>query len=453
MFIGFDYGTSNCAVAVMEQGSPRLLNLGASRYLPSTLHAPHRDAIAGLLAEGLAPAQQAEYLKLRGPVVTRAQMVRRQMREEGLIDELSFGGAALERYLEEPDDGYYIKSPKSFLGAYGLKAPQIALFEDIVCAMMLHVRRQAEQQLGAPIRQAVIGRPVNFQGLAGEESNQQAIAILTEAARLAGFEQVEFLYEPVAAGFEFEARLTEDAVVLVVDIGGGTTDCSMLRMGPGYRDQLDRSGDLLGHSGQRIGGNDFDIRLTVEGMMPLLGMHETLKTGKPLPHPLFWDAAAINDVSAQSRFYSLDTARQLQDLQLDSQPGSKLSRLANLRAHKLSHQLVWRAEQGKIALSEQELNRQSLAELEKGLEAELTREQLANASALLLEKIGELMDEAIAAAGVQPDRIFVTGGSARSPLIASFIRQKLPSIPLEGGDDFGSVAAGLARYAERLFAN
>ena len=82
MFIGFDYGTSNCAVAVMEQGSPRLLNLGASRYLPSTLHAPHRDAIAGLLAEGLAPAQQAEYLKLRGPVVTRAQMVRRQMREE-----------------------------------------------------------------------------------------------------------------------------------------------------------------------------------------------------------------------------------------------------------------------------------------------------------------------------------------------------------------------------------
>ncbi len=92
MFIGFDYGTSNCAVAVMEQGSPRLLNLGASRYLPSTLHAPHRDAIAGLLAEGLAPAQQAEYLKLRGPVVTRAQMVRRQMREEGLIDELCFGG-------------------------------------------------------------------------------------------------------------------------------------------------------------------------------------------------------------------------------------------------------------------------------------------------------------------------------------------------------------------------
>ena len=399
MFIGFDYGTSNCAVAVMEQGSPRLLNLSGAHYLPSTLHAPHRDAIAGLLAEGLAPAQQSEYLKLRGPVVTRAQAVRRQMREEGLIDELSFGAAALERYLEEPDDGYYIKSPKSFLGAYGLKAPQIALFEDIVCAMMLHVRREAEQQLGAPIRRAVVGRPVNFQGLAGEESNRQAIAILSEAARLAGFEQVEFLYEPVAAGFEFEARLNEDAVVLVVDIGGGTTDCSVLRMGPSHRAQLDRSGDLLGHSGQRIGGNDFDIRLTVEGMMPLLGMHETLKTGKP------------------------------------------------------SHQLVWRAEQGKIALSQEESAQQSLAELERGLTAELKRDQLASASTPLLEKIGELMDEAIAAAGVQPDRVFITGGSARSPLIQAFIRQKLPQVPLEGGDDFGSVASGLARYAERLFGN
>ena len=110
---------------------------------------------------------------------------------------------------------------------------------------------------------------------------------------------------------------------------------------------------------------------------------------------LFWDAAAINDVSAQSRFYSLETGRQLQDLQLDSQPGSKLPRLASLRAHKLSHQLVWRAEQGKIALSDHERNHQTLNELEKGLEAELGRDQLASASAPLLEKIGELMEGAI----------------------------------------------------------
>ena len=148
--------------------------------------------------------------------------------------------------------------------------------------------------------------------------------------------------------------------------------------------------------------------------MPLLGMHETLKTGKPLPHPLFWDAAAINDVSAQSRFYSLDTARQLQDLQLDSQPGSKLPRLASLRAHKLSHQLVWRAEQGKIALSDHEHNHQTLNELERA-GGGTHPPQLASASAPLLEKIGELMDEAILAAGVQPDRVFVTAAVPAPP--------------------------------------
>ncbi|KUE78251.1 molecular chaperone [Aeromonas schubertii] len=452
MFVGFDYGTSNCAIAVMEQGAPRLLPLGQGSYLPSTLHSPHRDAIPGLLAELLPETRRARYLTLRGPQVQRAQSLRRELREEGLDDALAIGEAALSAYLEEPEEGYYIKSPKSFLGAYGLKPPQIALFEDIVCAMMLLVKRRAEALTGVPIDRAVIGRPVNFQGLAGEESNRQAIAILTEAASLAGFERVEFLYEPVAAGFEFEARLDADCTVLVVDIGGGTTDCSMLRMGPSYRARLDRSAQMLGHSGQRIGGNDFDIRLTVEGIMPLLGMHERLKSGKPLPHPLFWDAAAINDVAAQSRFYSLTTGRELQDMLLDCPSGSHLARLIRLREHKLSHQVVWRAEQGKIALSSQESALQPLGELERELVVTLTRAQLADSSAPLLGKIGELMDEAIAQAGCQPDRIFITGGSAKSPLIGQFIRTRLPGVPLEGGDDLGSVASGLARYAERLFA-
>lgn len=451
MHVGFDYGTSNCAMAVMEQGTPRLLTLGDAPYLPSTLHAPHRDAIAGLLVEQLPPSRRNRYLTLRGPQIQRAQALRRTLREEGLPDQLSMGEAALQAYLEEPDEGYYIKSPKSFLGASGLNSAQIALFEDIVLAMMLQVKTRAEALLGQPVTRAVIGRPVNFQGLSGEESNRQALAILSEAASLAGFDEVAFLFEPVAAGFEFEARLDADSTVLVVDIGGGTTDCSMLRMGPSYRQQLDRSAQMLGHSGQRIGGNDFDIRLTVEGIMPLLGMHELLKTGKPLPHPLFWDAAAINDVAAQSRFYGLTTGRQLQDMLLDCQPGSLLPRLIRLREHKLSHQVVWRAERGKIALSSEAQSQQPLDELDAGLHAMLTRNQLTLAAEPLLEKIGELMDEAIRQAGTRPDTIFVTGGSAKSPLLAEFIRQRLPGIQVAGGDDLGSVAAGLARHAERLF--
>ncbi len=142
-------------------------------------------------------------------------------------------------------------------------------------------------------------------------------------------------------------------MVLVVDIGGGTTDCSVLRMGPSHRDRLDRDGDLLGHSGQRIGGNDFDIRLTVEGMMPLLGMHETLKTGKPLPHR----CSGMPPPSTTSAPRAASTAwRPPASCRICSSTASPAASWAAspVCAPQAEPPAVWRAEQGKIALSTQE---------------------------------------------------------------------------------------------------
>ncbi|WP_038959880.1 Hsp70 family protein, partial [Yersinia pestis] len=136
-------------------------------------------------------------------------------------DSLLFGLSALAQYIEDPEEVYFVKSPKSFLGANGLKPQQLALFEDLVCAMMFHIKRQAESVLAAEIRQTVIGRPVNFQGSGGEDANRQAEGILLRAAQRAGFRDIAFQFEPVAAGLDFEATLTEEKTVLVVDIGGG----------------------------------------------------------------------------------------------------------------------------------------------------------------------------------------------------------------------------------------
>ncbi|MBF3314015.1 Hsp70 family protein, partial [Leptospira borgpetersenii serovar Hardjo-bovis] len=113
-------------------------------------------------------------------------------------------------------------------------------FEDLVCAMMVHIRQTAQQQADAEIDQAVIGRPINFQGLGGDDATRQAQGILERAARRAGFRDVVFQYEPVAAGLDFEATLSEEQRVLVVDIGGGTTDCSLLLMGPQWCARRDR---------------------------------------------------------------------------------------------------------------------------------------------------------------------------------------------------------------------
>lgn len=112
--------------------------------------------------------------------------------------------------MEDPEEVYFVKSPKSFLGANGLKPQQIAMFEDLVCAMMYHIKRQAESSLNHPITQAVIGRPINFQGTGGEEANAQAQGILDRAAHRAGFQDVTFQFEPVAAGLDFEATLSEE---------------------------------------------------------------------------------------------------------------------------------------------------------------------------------------------------------------------------------------------------
>lgn len=138
--------------------------------------------------------------------------------------------------------------------------------------MMLHIKQQAQSQLSEQITQAVIGRPINFRGLGGDDANAQAQGILERAATRAGFNDVVFQFEPVAAGLDFEATLNDEKRVLVVDIGGGTTDCSLLLMGPQWRQKADRQDSLLGHSGCRIGGNDLDIATAFKCLMPLLGM-------------------------------------------------------------------------------------------------------------------------------------------------------------------------------------
>ena len=453
MRIGFDYGTSNCAVALWQEGRVRRVPLeGSELYLPSTLHAPHRDVIADLLLPLVAQDQRAFFIEQRGVALAKAPRLRAAIEDEGLEYQLLVGRAATDCYLAAPEEGYYLKSPKSFLGATGLSEIQIQLFRDIVAAMMATIKQRAEAQLQADIVQAVIGQPINFQGLGGEESNRQARQILSQAALLAGFREVEFQYEPVAAGLEFESGLSQEQRVLVLDIGGGTTDCSMLRMGPERVRSSSRQEDLLGHSGQRLGGNDFDIRLAVAELMPLCGMNSCNRRGLPMPSKLFWDAMSINDVQAQGRFFAPDTARLLKQLILDGANANLLNRLGWVREHKQTHHLVWEAEQAKIQMSSNEQFSRFVNLLDESLSVPFSHERFAEVSQPLLDKIGELADEAVRQAGVSPQVIFVTGGTARSPVIRNWLQQRFASSQIVEGDHFGSVIAGLARWAERCFA-
>ncbi len=450
--IGFDYGTSNCGVATMENGQPKITPLlGRESYIASNLYAPNRDMIVNWLAQQLPENQRSNYLIERKYQLQKGQAALHELTSDGISSELLFGKTALAQYLDDPEEGYYIKSPKSFLGASGLAESQILFFEDIVACMMSNVKQLAEKALQKEVTQTVIGRPINFQGLHGEESNRQAIKVLTNAAKRVGFKDVAFQYEPVAAGFEFEASLAKETRVLVIDIGGGTSDCSMLLMSPHYSDHHNRSAHLLAHSGVRIAGNDFDIQLALQGIMPSLGMTSLLKTGKPMPTASFRQALAINNIHQQTEFYSAKNRRELLQLSRDAQQPELLKRLITVHDHKLSYQLVNAAEQAKIVLSKQAEQSIALDDIDDGLAVTVSRETLKQANKHTLEQIAQLMQSAIAKAQCQPEVIFVTGGSAKSPVLNAFLQQQIPSIPVVVGDHFGSVTAGLARWAEKIY--
>lgn len=454
MFVGFDYGTSNCAMSYVNNGAVKLIPLeGKSAFIPSTLYAFERSYIAEAIWQQLNDDEhKLLFARSRAALLSQSRAGKIEHSISNVSEGLFFGHDAIEHYVAAPSEGYFIKSPKSFLGASGLRQQSVDFFEDVVAAMMLNVKTRAEAHLGESITQAIIGRPVNFQGINAQLSNQQAQDILAAAGKRIGLTDIEFLFEPIAAGFDFETRLKEDRRVLVVDVGGGTTDCSMVLMGPSHISQFNREQDFLGHTGERIGGNDFDIQLAQKILMPEFGMLSPLKTGLPMPVMPFVNAMAINDIGSQTDFYDLKTGLLLDKLQRETTEPELLARFIHLRQGKHNFAVVREAEQGKIALSAQDNYRSNLDFIEAGLSPLCEANTYAAVSESLLQKISALILEATLQAATKPDIVYVTGGSAKSPLIQKVIRDVLgDEMVIVDGDHFGSVAAGLGVWAQRIF--
>jgi hypothetical chaperone protein len=453
MFVGFDYGSSNCAMGVLNEERVQLIPLEQGKYyLPSTLYTHHSALVVDFVAKHLHGSDHEHaYKTARQPLLNTLAQIKSDLDLQAGDETLFIGREAISEYVQFPEEGYFVKSPKSFFGATGLKQGQINFFEDIATAMILKIKQRAESSLGYTLSQTVIGRPVNFQAVGGEQSNQQAVGILTRAANRAGFKDVEFLYEPLAAGIDYESDLTQDQKVLVIDIGGGTSDCSFVQMGPSFRNKQQRDADFLAHSGKRVGGNDLDIALSYHGLMPLLGLGSTFKSGLPLPNQAFWQACKINDVNLQSQFYSAQHYRELSTQLRDVSAPDLYKRLIHLQQNKQGHQLVQQAEAAKIALSSSESFNCDLTFLDSSLDKDISINELALAVDDSISQIVTLAKQAIADANTTPDVIYLTGGSAQSPLIKAALKTHLGDIKMVNGDHFGSVTAGLTKWANMLY--
>ena len=475
---GIDFGTSNCFAHVASPAGVLPVRLdGADFGLASVAFTARRDVLPRAISEAEVE-RRADRLRIelrrnsgnasRRPDDAALDQIARDTLRREAAEEASqawqdqtffsaldagapvvFGAEAFRRHFAEPMSGFLVKSPKSFLGS-DMDRRRLAAFEDIVTAMLAHIRRAAETQADTPVERAVLGRPVRYQGIGGDEADAQAIGVMERAAGRAGFKEVRFELEPLAAAYEYERGIDADQVVLVVDVGGGTTDCVMVRLGRRRAGATDRAGDILGVSGDRVGGNDFDESLAWRGFMPEFGKDTLLRSGLPLPHGVLHDAISIRDVPAQTRF--LRAGEQIDRLSELSVVPERLERLVHLHGLQLQHQLVHSAEMAKIGLSTEDAVTSDLGFVSPGLTLALDRSLLLAATQAHIDRIRALADEALRPAGIRPDIVIMTGGMAISPVVSAAIGSLAGhDIPIRSTEMLGTVGRGLGLCAQRTF--
>jgi hypothetical chaperone protein len=422
--IAIDYGTSNCAAAFVYGGEPSLVELEpGSGLLPSVLWVRH-EARHDHTQEDLS-----------------ARLVR--------ASEVLLGTGAVRMHMDDPSAGYLIKSPKNFL-AVDLRPEQQELFVAITAVFLRRLKLEAETALGAPADLVVLGRPVKYHGAGSFEP--QALDIMRRAAAEAGMEDFVFEYEPIAAAVAYEQQLGADRTVLVLDAGGGTTDCTLMRLGPSRKANADRTADILSTSGERLGGTDLDVAFAKQFFGPAFGIGAHFKSGRPIPASGILDALSITDIPAQTRFYGRKMAVELGNYLRDAAECEPIERLMELRENHLAMRVNRSAESGKIALSEQEQVSVALDYFEHPLQVPVSRAALERNMQHYMQKTVALMQTACSEAGEPPDEIFITGGTSRIPLLNRMVREQFPGVPIVSGDNFGSVAKGLALRAETIAA-
>ena len=429
MFCAIDFGTSNSAIAIPDaRAGMRLVELEPG-------HTTMPTAVFYLVDD---PAQGDEH---RG------------------LPRL-FGRAAIAAYVDG-FDGRLMRSMKSVLGSHLIEQTTDVgggrgeRYLDIVAEYLKHLKSCAEAQAGPPIRRAMIGRPVFFVD-DDPARDAQAQSALEAAAGQAGFDDIQFQYEPIAAAIDYERCATREQLVLVADIGGGTSDFSVVRVGPGLGEKLDRKGDILANHGVHVAGTDFDRRVELAAILPAYGFGAfgptvAATSAREVPSGVYFDLATWHLINT---VYSPGRAAELRGMRGFYSDPKHYRRLMTVVDERLGHELMARAEQAKIDVAEGGSTRIDLACTERHLAAMLTEPQAVNVIEADMARIVVAAREAVAQAGLVPeqlDALYLTGGSTGLRLLAERIAAAFPAAQVIRGDRFASVVNGLGLHAQRLF--
>ncbi|UTY59336.1 Hsp70 family protein [Massilia sp. erpn] len=369
-------------------------------------------------------------------------------------DQVSFGRAALAEYLAGYE-GRLMRSMKSLLGTSLIDGQtevggRALPFRMLLAQFIGEVKHRAEQAAGRKFESAVFGRPVHFIDDDGA-ADQLAEDTLGEIARAVGFKDIAFQFEPIAAAFDYESQIDREELVLIADIGGGTSDFSLVRLSPQRAQKAERRDDILANGGVHIGGTDFDKYLSLAAVMPLLGYGSQLRNNSEIPSSYFFNLATWHTIN---QAYTKKMWVQLSELLRDAKEQEKLGRLQRLIDERAGHWLAMKVEEGKIGLSGADNFALELDRLAPPVTLELQRAAFDLAVGHLVGSVEQTVLQLLADAGIKPeqvDTVFFTGGSSGVRLLRERIGALVPSARKVEGDLFGSIGAGLALDAVRKF--
>ncbi len=308
---GLDFGTSNTTLGTIENHAPVLAELEVDHTtIPSSI-----------------------FYEVDGAVL--------------------IGRKALEAYVDGAP-GRLMRSLKSVLGTSLIEETtrlgrQRTSFRDVIAYYLAAVKRRAEQATGRELRDVVHGRPVHFVDN-DEDADRKAEQTLREIAREIGFDEVTFQFEPIAAALDYERQISTEEVALIADIGGGTSDFSIVRLGPQRHGKADRTADILANDGVRIGGTDFDRQLSLGVVMPLFGFGSAMKRkGLDVPSSYFHDLATWSNIN---RMYEPRVLADIRQVRREAREPALLDRLVRVVDEQRGHTLALEVEEAKIALSD-----------------------------------------------------------------------------------------------------
>jgi len=442
--IGIDFGTTNSGAALFDGQNLRVLPLDPASPDPTIV----RSTLYITREHEVFAGREAVDAYYRQNVGRPSRLVRHYVGEiEMTFAELPTFVREVYTLVDELTPGRLIHSIKSELsGAY----EGAALFgrfysaEELVALYLREIKRRAEACIGEPIDGVVLGRPVHFVGGQDEAADQRAVQRLKHAAQAAGFRDVSFELEPVAAALRYEMNLSRPENIVVFDFGGGTLDVTVMQVGS------PNGCTVLATGGLGIAGDTFDQRIIGQLLLEHFG-HGTTWGQDALPFPDHFTDALTQWLSIPE-LNRPETIHILRQFQRHGSHPARIRALESLLVNNLAIQLIDAVEQAKIDLSTRRFTSVRLTDADIDLWQAITRTQFESLIGEALRHTEACLNDTLARSGLQPaeiDAVVRTGGSSQIPCFIDLIARIFGPDKITLTDLFSGVTAGLAISAYR----